>query len=305
MGKSLFQKSALDSISTPEQLDQQTKIVKPYYWLGIFGFVVLLVSVGIWAVKGNINSTITMEGTIFPKAGVRELVTTCEGTVQDVLFKTGEQVSKGDIIAIIPDESTLEEIKDVREKIGETEDKGKKEKLQLELEKLYVTYQQNSVIRATETGMLQSIVSTGKVVNRGSQIATIMVNSQYSNNRQVVAYVPLKVAKRLKVGTEAQVCPSFVSREEYGYMKGCISSIGTIPVTEESIEQYYGNVQYAYDVLPEESCVEILISIEIDDTSENLFEWSNEKGKSLNVDVGTVCNIQAVTEQKKPICLLF
>ena len=104
---------------------------------------------------------------------------------------------------------------------------------------------------------------------------------------------------------EAQICPSYVSREEYGYMKGYISSIGTVPVTEDRLARYYGNKEYVADILPSESSVEIMISVQVDEESENLFAWSNKKGNSLNVEVGTVCDIQTVIENNRPISLLY
>lgn len=304
MGK-LFSESALDNLSTPEQLNQQTKIVKPYYWLGIIAFALLVLAIIIWGVFGNINSTISMQGIVFPKSGISNVVADSGGIVQDVLYQIGDKVKKGDIIAVIPNENILESIHQVQEQLEEETDRRKKEELSGQLKQFYASYEQSSIIRASEDGSLQNIVSVGEAVNIGDEIANILVNSQYSNNRQVVAYVPLKVAKRLEVGMEAQICPAYISREEYGYMKGYISSIGTVPVTEDSLEKYYGNKEYVTDILPSESCVEIIISVQVDEKSENLFQWSNKKGNTLAVEVGTVCDIQIVIERNKPIRLLY
>lgn len=301
----LFSKSALDNLSTPEQLDQQTKIVKPYYWLGIFAFAVLILAIVIWSFFGNINSTISMQGIVFPKSGVSKVVAGSEGTVQDVLYQIDDEVQKGDIIAIIPDEELLADIGEIQAQLEEDISNREKEELSEQLKELYAVYEQHSVIRASEDGSIQNIISVGQAIQAGDEIANILVNSQYSNNRQVVAYVPLKVAKRLEVGMEAQICPSYVSREEYGYMKGYISSIGTVPVTEDRLARYYGNKEYVADILPSESSVEIMISVQVDEESENLFAWSNKKGNSLNVEVGTVCDIQTVIENNRPISLLY
>lgn len=301
----LFSKSALDGVATPEQLDQQTKIVKPFYWLAITAFGILIVGIIVWGIFGNINSTVELQGIIFPKAGVVQISCQKTGTVQDVLYSIGDEVKKGDILAVIPDEAVYEKIERKKDEIKNTGSVRKKKVLEQELESLYVEYEQSSVIRSTEDGTIQNIVNTGELLEAGEQTADILVNSQYTNNRQVAAYVPLKVAKRLEVGMEVQICPSHVSREEYGYMEGYITSIGKVPVTEKSLKSYYGNLEYVTDVLPDESCVEILIGIQGDEDSENLFRWSNPKGKSVTVEVGTVCDIKTVIENKTPISLLY
>lgn len=302
---SLFSKSALESISTPEQLDQQTRIVKPFYWLGIVAFSMFVIGVVVWGVFGNINSTIDLQGIIFPKAGVAQMSASTTGTVKDVLYGIGEEVKKGDIIAVVPDDTVYAEIETTKDKMEKSGSQEEKTRYKEQLEDLYASYEQNSVIRATEDGTIQNIISVGDILSPGQQVANIQVNSQYSNNRQVVAYVPLKVAKRLETGMEVQLCPSHISWEEYGYMEGYITSIGEVPVTEESLRKYYGNLEYVTDILPEESCVEVLIGIQVDEESDNLFQWSSEKGKHVVVEIGTVCNIRAVIESKHPISLLY
>ncbi len=300
----LFRKEALNSIASPEQLDQQVRIVKPFHWIGVLGAVLLVTGVIIWGVFGNINSTIQMQGLVFPKAGVQQVICQSPGAVQNVLYGIGETVEQGDILAVVPDEECLAEIEKKQDEIA-VAPAAKKAELEEELEELYSDYESHSVICAETSGTIQNIVQAGEMLGEGDEVANILVNSQYSNNRQIAAYVPLSVAKRLTLGMEMQICPSYLSREEYGYMEGYVSSIGEVPVTEESLRSYYGNLEYVSDILPSQSCVEILISIQMDENSENQFRWSNVKGETVAVEVGTVCDIQAVVEKEKPIDLLF
>ena len=293
----LFQESALNSMATPEQLDQQVKIVKPGAWLGLLAFVFLFISLLVWGIRGNISSTVSLEGIVFPKSGISSILAERQGIVQDVLYQTGDSVQKGDIIATVSDDETLGRIQLLRQKM---EGAGKKEQkeYEAELQNLYGQYTENSVIRASNDGMVQNIVSVGQILSAGDEIADIVINNQYT-------YVPLKTAKRLEVGMEAQISPTYASREEYGYMQGYITSIGSIPVTEESLEKYYGNLEYVADVLPAESSVEVCISVQVDENSDNLFLWSNAKGNTLSVDVGTVCDIRVIVENNSPISLIF
>lgn len=301
----LFRKEALNNIASPEQLDQQVKIVKPFHWIGVLGALLLAAGVIVWGVFGNINSTIQMQGLVFPKAGVQQIICQNPGAVQNVLYNIGDTVKQGDILAVVPDEERLGEIERKQDEIAGAARPDEKAELKKELDELYSDYESHSVIRAEMSGTVQNIVRAGEMLEKGDEVANILVNSQYSNNRQIAAYVPLSVAKRLTLGMEMQICPSYLSREEYGYMEGYVSSIGEVPVTEESLRSYYGNLEYVSDILPSQSCVEILISIQMDEESANQFRWSNVKGETVAVEVGTVCDIQAVVEKKKPIDLLF
>jgi len=301
----LFQKSALDSIATPEQLDQQTRLIKPQIWLGITAFCILVISVMVWSILGNINSAISMKGIVFPKHGVSTVFAEHDGNVQDVLYQIGDSVKTGDIIAVMPDQKLLTQLEYAQEQYDTAVLPQKKQEWKQERELLQESYEKASIIRAKQDGVIQDIVSYGEYVETGDMIVSILVNSQNSNNRQILAYVPLRVANRLEIGMEAQICPSYVSREEYGYMEGFIFSVGKVPVTEESLLNYYGTTEYVKDILAEESCVEVCISVQMDEESSNRFRWSSEKGRKLPVEVGTICNVQTIMEQKRPIELLI
>lgn len=301
----IFRKSVLDSIKTPEQLDNQIKIIKPHIWILTISFVIIFITVGIWSIDGNIAITTNMEAIVFPQLGVSTISSTTSGVVKDVLFKNGDKIENGEIIAIISDTETLSEIEQIQDDLKNTKNKKQILNLKKRIKELRDEYLQNSVIRSETSGTIQNIVSVNETVAVGSEIVSILISNESSNNRQLIGYVPLVVANKLQVGMEAQACPSYVSREEYGYMTGYISYIGTMPVTNDDLKKYFGNLEYVSDILPSSSCVEIRITMNLDENSKNLFKWSSKKGNNINVDIGTICNIQVVIENKRPINLVF
>lgn len=300
----IFRKEALETIETPEHVNLQIRIMPPRMWIWFVTLLAGCFSFGIWAVLGNISDTVAIEGVVFPGLGVESIVAQSDGSVQDVLYENGEQVKMGDVLAVVPNESCEQRIEECQDKIR-TADQAERIALEKQLQELLDTYEQTSMIRSTQSGVLQNMISINTRVNQGDTIASILIDNQASNSREVVGYLPLVNASQLKEGMEAQVCPAYAQREEYGYMRGYISSIGTMPVTEESLTQYYGNLEYIKDILPEQSCVEIRIAMYMDENSDNHFAWSNVKGEHLVVDTGTICNISVITGQKHPVELLF
>lgn len=79
MNPSLFRKTALERISSPEQLNEYIKITNPGVWSILLGCLVLLIAVGFWAFSGSIPDTVHAFGIIFPEHGVAQVVPAAGG----------------------------------------------------------------------------------------------------------------------------------------------------------------------------------------------------------------------------------
>ena len=55
MKKSLFRKSSIDRVQSPEQLNDYIKVSNPSVWIIIIAIIVLLVAVIIWSVFGTLK----------------------------------------------------------------------------------------------------------------------------------------------------------------------------------------------------------------------------------------------------------
>ena len=60
----LFRKKAIDRLSSPEQLDKMIPITQPSTWLILLGSFIIVISVGIWAIFGEITETYTSQGIV-------------------------------------------------------------------------------------------------------------------------------------------------------------------------------------------------------------------------------------------------
>ena len=288
----IFRKQALDTVSNPEQLDQHVRITKPSVWIIIAGILAILVGVGIWAVTGTINTGVNINGVLFPADSVKIGTSVSGGTVTDVLVSESDEVEKGDILAVIPDETLLNQIKTLKTS-GNTNE--------VLLNSLIHEYIANSFITASKGGIVNKIAALGSTVGPGSQVAINVVTDNTASSKEILAYVPYSEAINFKVGMQAQVTPANLKREEYGYMLGTITRIGTSTVTTEGILNAMGTTKYVSALNLTENEVEVRIRLNADSKSKNGFEWSNSKGASAEVNTGSICNIQVITKSKKPI----
>jgi hypothetical protein len=158
------------------------------------------------------------------------------------------------------------------------------------------------MVKSNNSGYIQSVKSAGMALNAGDSVAMVISDQGYE---EVIAYVPLQIVNHLRTGMTAQISPTYADREEYGYMTGVITNISDTPVSEEGIINMMGTLSYVADILPQESCVEVRIRLNLDDDSKNKYKWSNDKGEIIRVGLGTQCEIIVVTDEYHPIRLLL
>ena len=299
----LFRKSAMDTMATPEQLDKQVKIIRPSIWLISIIFLIGMLTFIVWSFTYHITNGVNMQGVIFTNQNIVQLKSSRNCRITDVLVSKGEFVNIGDIIAVTSNEEALEKISEQRnmlELLGtETpEYMENAEKLQRAID----TYIASTVVKSNTSGYIQSVNTNGTALEVGETIVSIMQDTGYN---EVVAYVPLQAAQKLSIGMEAQISPSYAPREEYGYMTGVVTSISEFPITEEDILEKMGTLSYVRNILPQISYVEVKIKLNLDSDSANTYQWSNEKGQMLSVELGTECSIIVITDEYRPIELLL
>ena len=62
--KNIYRKSALEKLSSLEQLDKAMKVSTPMSWIALFGITVIIVVTLIWSIKGRLPSTVTAKGVL-------------------------------------------------------------------------------------------------------------------------------------------------------------------------------------------------------------------------------------------------
>ena len=299
----LFRKQALDTMSTPEQLDKHVIIMRPSVWVLYTALVAGFVTFIIWSFTYKITNGVTMNGVVFTNNNVVTTSANRDCLITDVLVKEGDAVEIGYIIAVVSNTQQLEQINRTKAELKTTDPKSTDYKVLSEkLEELTGMYIASTVIKAEAEGYVQTVKSMGTSLAPGDVISTIMVTSGYN---EVVAYVPMQMADNLSLGMAAQVSPGYAPREEYGYMTGAITSISTFAVSEDDIITKMGDLSYVEGILPEGSYAEVCIRLDINDKSRNNYNWSNPKGEKLAVELGTQCSIIVVTSEYLPFELLL
>ena len=111
----LFRKTALDRLSSPEQLDVMVRITSPVGWVALLTILSLLLIALAWGIFGNIPTKVMGSAILIKSGGVVEVAARSQGLITDVSVKVGDMVSRGQRIARIAQPALLEEFNQLRD----------------------------------------------------------------------------------------------------------------------------------------------------------------------------------------------
>ena len=178
MKQGIFQEKAVESLSTPEQLDQRIKIIPSEGWIMFAAIVTGVAAALLWAFFGTVSSGANYQGVVFDYNDVLSVRAQQDGLLRDVLVEEGDQVARGDIIAVINNEESLRRISDLRNR-QKNVSKGSAEYEKIE-EKVR-NYQAGYMLRSTVDGVVQKILLSGQAVEKGDVAAVIVPQDEYTS----------------------------------------------------------------------------------------------------------------------------
>jgi HlyD family secretion protein len=95
----IFRKVALDRLASPEQLDQLLPLTDLRGWVALGAFLLLLVTVFAWSLRGTIPQSVSGTGILVTRGGVGEVIPAAGGQLTEVLVRVGDSVTKGQLVA--------------------------------------------------------------------------------------------------------------------------------------------------------------------------------------------------------------
>ncbi len=100
----IFRKSALEKLSSPEQLDKAIVIVSPSFWLAMLGALGIIIAALLWSIFGKLPRNVSANGIFMNRAGIHTVYSEVAGTVEELTVYTGQKVHKGEVIARLSSE---------------------------------------------------------------------------------------------------------------------------------------------------------------------------------------------------------
>ncbi len=180
--------------------------------------------------------------------------------------------------------------------------------LRRELDALQEQLSLGSRIYSPNAGRVtELLVKAGQLVSPNTSLLRLELldNERVGGEMSVVAYIPLAQGKAVKRGMIAEIAPSTVKREEYGYMIGLVTKVSRYAVTTQAIKRELGSDSLVEQVGGLSATVKVQIHLVHDWRTVSGWKWSSPDGPPHKVNVGTPCAVRIITEQKRPISLVI
>jgi HlyD family secretion protein len=405
--KTIFRQSAMDRLSSPEQLDQVLRITKLRDWLLLVAVFLVSTAAVVWGFKGTVATEAHGQGVIVRSGGVLNVVTQGGGLVLELDAQVGQQLKADQRIAVVAQPALVEKLAATQKalteavddraralelrknslslqvellqrqatntshEIQQSEDEARilneqvsaqerllrkglvtKEQVLQVLEKLTSIQNHEAALRAQlkqydsqkftiesqlemedmerksrisslqrdaaavakELSLAENVispysgqvlelkVSPGSAVTVGQPVLSIQPEVE---SLELVAYIPSSKAKEAKVGMEAQVSPSTVRREEFGFMRGKITYVSDYPATHAALMRNFENESLAQDLGGSGPVTEVRIALNRDPLTSSGFQWSGLQAPDVQLTSGTLCTVEVITRRQRPISLLF
>ncbi len=142
----------------------------------------------------------------------------------------------------------------------------------------------------------------GSLVSAGSPILSIQPEG---NNLEVLVYLPSLQAKSVQAGMAAEISPSTVKREEFGFIRGKVVYAGEFPATFDALMRNFQNETLVRSIMAAGPVTELRVSMQRDPASASGYLWSSSRGPDVAITSGTLCTVEVITRRQPPVSLLF
>lgn len=276
---------------------KQNRILSPGMWVVYILVLIAFLTIAGWLFLGVITIGETCTGVAFNHEGVKKIWADDPGVVKDVLVQHETRVSAGDLIATIQNDDIADEISDFEKqkkkyKVNSKEYKNILEKQQVLQSRLEVV--------APCSGIVQMVAAPGKNLKKGEQICSIIADDSKSYP-EIFVYLPRDKAGSIERGMKAQILPSYLHKEETGYLDGIVVSKSTDIVTKEYIVNKMGKFDYVDQYFKKDDCIEIVIRIcKNREVNDDIIQEYQQNKNDLTIANGEECDVYILEKERHP-----
>jgi multidrug resistance efflux pump len=263
-GFGTFRAKALLKLQSPDQLDQRVQVVGSWTWAALAALLAVVSGVVVWACSSTLATSITATGYVVPQAGWTGVQAPVSGVVSVLDVAVNARVSRGQIIATVT-----------------------------------AAGQRGLVARAETAGYVaEADVTAGQYVQAGDQLAIV---APEGGTLVVHAFFPVDVARQIAPGVATDVALASEPPAGFGYVTGRVVSIGSLPATEQYLQEVLLNPQLATQVTAKGPVVDVLVALDPAKTPSG-YKWSLGHGPPYSpLSGGLSTTVSIVVARQHPI----
>ncbi|NOR87012.1 MAG: NHLP bacteriocin system secretion protein [Bacteroidales bacterium] len=175
----------------------------------------------------------------------------------------------------------------------------------LELRVLKKEYELAKEIRSSEDGRVYEIrVTVGDTVHEGQSLAALD-SAGTGGGIEAIFFVSPMEGKLIEDGFEANVSPSTVKKEEFGFIKAKVNSVSVYPASSRMLMNLLDNEELVKSFLRDGTPIVVHATLKHDSQTFSKLAWSSSKGPRIFITSGTLCNVRVTVKKQAPITLVI
>jgi HlyD family secretion protein len=144
--------------------------------------------------------------------------------------------------------------------------------------------------------------NVGDTVQQNDVVATL---EDADATVQVIAFVDASVGRRVIPGMPAEVSPTDVKREEYGFMLASVSERGDFAASDAYVMSRMRNEAVTKKLTAQGTVIEVRAALKAKESTPSGFEWSTSSGPPTKIGGGTLVSVAIVVDRKAPITMVM
>jgi HlyD family secretion protein len=178
--KDLFRKSALDKLSSPEQLDVMLQVTSPMGWISLAGLGILLAFAVVWSIVGKIPIVVEGQGILIRGAAVFDITASAQGRISEIAVKAGDRIEADQVIARFEQPELQLKIDNTKAQLAQIE--GQNRELKSRGGSLLSQYQAQARELREKVAVQQGLVKKG-ILTKSTLMRT---KEQLANTEQLI-----------------------------------------------------------------------------------------------------------------------
>lgn len=175
-----------------------------------------------------------------------------------------------------------------------------------QLEILQINYKEQTKITAPLDGTVFEVsVSRGDGVTIGTPIAMIEPEESNVKKYQAVLYFNAQDGKKIVPGMNIAISPSIVKQEDYGFIRGIVTSVSAFPVSSRYIEDTFHHDGLVSLFTRIGTPIEVRADLIPDPSSVSGYKWSSSKGPEVSISSGIICTGSVIVKKQHPFSLII
>ena len=178
------------------------------------------------------------------------------------------------------------------------DEKLKIDKLKRQITRLEKQLEDDQTVTSPHAGRVIEIkMKQGDVIDKGMPLALLAPLADEKNPDIAVLYVSTADGKRVKPGMDVEIVPSLYRKSQYGFIRGKVIYVSTVPTTLQGMRSVLRNEQLAKELAGGGSPFEVRVRFERDPASPSGLRWSSSDGPASAIHPGTLLEASIVVER--------